>query len=1036
MSTSNAVRHAVRYALLASAVAAAGPVFAQGSQDVVAEVVVTGSRIQRQDYVANSPMTTVTAEAVTAQTDITLDTFLNTLPQVNPAGTTTSNNPGNGGQSNINLRGLGSNRNLVLIDGRRPMVSDSDLTVDLNTIPQALIESIEVITGGAGAVYGADAVAGVVNIKTKQNFNGFDLRSGFSNHVDLWDAREYQISAVLGSDFADDRGNAVIGFDFSQRDGLIKSQRPFSAIASNTTGAIPEGVVRQNGQNPFSQAAVDAVFAGYGFPAGSVPIANSPVGFNLDGTLFGLGVFNRPQDAVNFRYPIDLSVNTRFYPDFYSYNFDAVNILTLPLKRKSFVGKFDYEIGAGIETFAQVGWTEYDSTSAIAPTPMPTGTGTESLTGTDPFRPKSALVAAGQNIPSSLVVPAWNPFIPADLRTLLNTRTGNDPRLLVGDPNLPDNGANDPFLMGQRTLPLGLRTNDFENTVVQYMLGFRGPIPLGNWRWEAYASEGRTEIDQVQGGNVNAQRLQSLLEGRNAAGVPDGGASLCAGGYNPFGRQPMSQSCIQYLNAVSSLKQEYQQRIIQAFVSGDVVTLPAGPVGLVVGAEYRDFDYTFDPGAAGGAIYGFNSQAAAGGTSTFKDAFTELLIPLLSGAPAAKSLELGLGYRHSKSSFENTLVPTQQGDDTNAAYKAELSWQPLDFMRVRTSYQRAVRAPNFEELFDGNTSAPQYFDPCLFSSALRNGADAAAVRALCIANGVPTGSVANFAPLPGGQITTQVGGNTALKPEVADTMTLGLVFSSPWDGALSGLRGSIDYYNIKIKDVILTPDPNIFIADCFNYFGNNPTFSQSYGPCRQIVRSSAGTIGQVIGNPGGPSVFPGINATQFQTDGIDLQLDYGVDVPALFGQAGRVNLGMFVNYLLSFDRQDRPNLPTLDYAGTVSYFGQGLGSSFPDMKVNLNASYQFGPFGIDVRARWIDSMKNRASIQYGGETTFTGTPSVTYLDMAVSYDIMDNATVRLGVNNLTDKEPPLYAPNVQSGTDPSLYDVIGRRIFGQLHVKF
>jgi outer membrane receptor protein involved in Fe transport len=1015
------------------AVAAAGSAMAQSAEETVAEVIVTGSRIQRLDYVANSPITTLSEEAITANTDVTLDTFMNTLPQVNPAGTTTSNNPSNGGQSNVNLRGLGANRNLVLIDGRRPMVSASDLTVDLNTIPQALIESIEVITGGAGAVYGADAVAGVVNIKTKSNFNGLDIRTGFSNHIENWDAREYNLSALLGSDFADNRGNAVIGFDFSQRDGLIKSQRPFSAIATSTTGSIPEGVVRNNGANSFDQAIVDQVFARYGVAPGSVPIATSPVGFNMDGTLFGLGVFNRPQDVQNFKYPIDLSVNTRFYPDVYSYNFDAVNILTLPLKRRSFFGKFDYEIGAGVEAFAQVGYTTYNSTTGIAPTPMPTGNGTQSLTGTDPFGPVSALVTPGRVVSGSLVVPANNPYIPADLKELLNSRTGDD-TALVGS------GADEPFLMGQRTLPLGLRTNDYENEVVQYLLGFRGDIPfLTNWRWEAYASEGRTEIDQVQAGNVNAQRLQTLLEAPTVAAAE----AICDGGYNPFGRQPISPDCIAYLEAVTALKQEFQQRVIQAFVSGDTFELPAGPVGLVIGAEYRDFDYELDPGAASGAIYGFNSQAAAGGNSTFKDAFAEVLIPLVSDAPFARKLELSLGYRYSESSFENMVDPTQRGDDTNDAYKLELSWQPIDSLRARASYQRAVRAPNFSELFDGSTAAPQYFDPCTFASGVRNGPNAAAVQALCTANGqaatpvngrVPVAAYGNFAPLPGGQITTTQGGNTALKPEVADTVTFGVVFSSPWDGVLSSLRGSIDYYNIKIEDVILTPDPNIFIADCYNYFGNNPTYDFNYSTCQQIVRNGAGTITRVNGPSG--VVFPGENGTEFNTDGIDLQLDWGLDMPSLFGQESRLGLGMFVNYLLSFERQDRANLPTLDYAGTVSYFGQGLGSSFPEFKVNLNANYMVGPVGFNLRARWIDSMENRAAVQFAGEPSFSGVPSITYLDASVSWEFIEGGLARIGVNNLTDKEPPLYAPSVQSGTDPSLYDVIGRRIFGQLNFKF
>jgi outer membrane receptor protein involved in Fe transport len=142
----------------------------------VSEVVVTGSRIVRQDYVANSPIATVTGDQIVANADVTLDTYLNTLPQVNPASGTTSNNPGNNGQSNVDLRGFGANRNVVLVDGRRPMISSNAMTVDLNTIPQALIESVEVITGGAGAAYGADAIAGAVNLKLKTNFEGIDIR--------------------------------------------------------------------------------------------------------------------------------------------------------------------------------------------------------------------------------------------------------------------------------------------------------------------------------------------------------------------------------------------------------------------------------------------------------------------------------------------------------------------------------------------------------------------------------------------------------------------------------------------------------------------------------------------------------------------------------------------------------------------------------------------------------------------------------------------------------------------------------------------
>ena len=242
------------------------------------------------------------------ESDVTLDTFLNTLPQVNPAGTTTSNNPGNGGQSNIDLRGLGANRNLVLINGRRPMVSASNQTVDLNTIPQGLIERIEIVTGGAGAAYGADAIAGVVNLILKDNFEGIDLRASYSNSLPRTDAREYQFSGIIGGNFADGKGNAVFGFDRSYREAMIKSQRAFSQNATSTTSFLPEGALFWGSTNAPTKAALDTIFAGYGVTSAQTTLQSGTIGFNLDGTLFYKGIFNSPLDVRNFRYPIDGAV--------------------------------------------------------------------------------------------------------------------------------------------------------------------------------------------------------------------------------------------------------------------------------------------------------------------------------------------------------------------------------------------------------------------------------------------------------------------------------------------------------------------------------------------------------------------------------------------------------------------------------------------------------------------------------------------------------------------------------------------------------
>jgi outer membrane receptor protein involved in Fe transport len=1020
MTSNTTIRRAVRFALASSAAAAAiygAPTVAQDAppQEEAADVgtiVVTGSRIQRPDYSANSPIRSFPAEQVVRNADITLDTFLNSLPQVNPAGTTTSNNPGNGGQSNVDL-GLGANRNLVLLDGRRAMPSASDLSVDINTIPQAMIESIEIVTGGASAVYGADAVTGAVNFKLKENFEGADLRYSYSNSTEEWDAQEYVFSGVLGGNFSDNRGNAVVGFDYAKREQMIKEQRPFAAQATSTTTFLPEGNYIP-GSNAPPQAAVDAVFANYGVAAGAA--LPTTLGFNTDGTLYSRGIFNSPFDVQNWRYPVDLNVATKYFPDFHSYNFDSVNILTLPLERRSFLGKLDYEVGGGVDIFGQVGWTEYSSTQALAATPFPTVT-TRAPGFSSPTQATSALVAPGASVSNALIVPVTNPWIPTDFATLLASRTG-DNASLVGS------GATEPFLMRQRSISAGLRTSDYENTVVQYMVGARGDIGE-NWGWELYGSEGNTEIDQKQGGNLDTNRLLALVSD------PVLEAAQCGPtGFNIFGRNPLSQSCVDYITVSSTLSTTFRQQILEGFVRGNLFDMPAGPLAVVFGLQGRWFDYELDPGPSAGPISGFNAQSPSKGNNSFEDIYMEAMVPILKDAPLAQSLDFNFGYRLSTAQFEDEIKGIKPPSDDSDAYFASLSWQPLDWLRVRTGFQRAVRAPNFAELFDGSGSAPQYFDPCSVTTDARNGPNGAAVTQLCLDaggnGGVDPLQINNYVQTPGNQISITTSGNSALKPETGDSFNFGLIFD--W----GNLQAALDYSQIEVTDPIITPAPNVLVADCYNYYGTNPNYDPNRETCQGIIRFG----GDIIflsspADPTGAGLYPGINGGKIKGDSLDLQVNWRVDVPG-----GDLALNLLATYLLSAETQEAPGLPLLDYKGTVTFFGAGLGSSAPEMKANLNAVYTVGDFAFDGRVRWIDSMENRAAVIFPGETSFTGVPSVTYLDIGASWRFMGNSQLRLGVNNVTDEQPPEYAPNVQSGTESSLYDVIGRRIFGQVVVQF
>lgn len=969
-------------------------------------ITVTGSRIVKVDYESPSPIVTISGDELRNAPQATLETFLNTLPQINPAATITSNNPGNSGQASIDLRGLGANRNLVLVDGRRPMVSASDQTVDLNTIPLAIIDSIEIITGGAAAVYGADAVAGVINIKTKRDFQGVDLRYNWSNAQRTKDALEKSISATVGGNFGNNRGNAVLSFEIAERESLTKSQRDFSLLATSTTTSWPEGRVTGQPGNLFSQAAVNSLMTKYGYPATAPQVpAASAFSFNNDGTLIYPGLFNNRLDVFNWKHPVDSGVNSRFFPDFYSYNFDPVNLLVLPLERKSVSAKADYRFESGVEVFSRFSYTNYSAATALAPTPV----GGTSARATDFAQATSRtllnpLIESGKS-QTGLIVPVTNPFIPADLKVLLDSRSGDNA-------NLKGSGKDEPFVITWRTVALGLRQAANENTVIQYLGGARGPIGNSSWSWEGYASHGSTTIETTSSGNVDANKLRDVLL------AADGGKSLCAGGVNPFGRQTLSPECVDFLSVKARQSITFSQGIRQFFLSGEMGSTNAGPVNSVVGAESRTFSYSNDPGSLNTPIYGFNTAAQVRGENSFRDLFAETDVPLLRGKPAVERLSIGLAARTMQSSFSDLVNNLESGKTRSNAGSLSLNWQTSKDLRFRSALQQTVRAPNFGELFSGGGTFPQVFDPCASSSAALAGPNKDKLAALCRQTGVP--DPLTFVPSPGLQAFNDFSGNTDLKPEKGTTFTLGGIWAPvglPW-------RATADYYQIKIKNAINAVDVNEIIADCYNYTGRNPTYAMS-SSCNTLVRSG-GNLAASLNPSTDDGTFQQGNLGRTETSG----LDFSVAWSGLVGP-GRLSSQVFWNHLLKFRVRNADDIVDQDYAGTVPYFGAGFGQAFPRNRINFVNTYAYDRTTATIRFRWISSMDNRASVVFPGES-FTGVPAVYYVDLSGSHEVLKGLTVRLGLNNLFDKKPPQYSPNVQSGTDPSVYDVIGRRLFFQL----
>ncbi len=963
MSLTTNLSRAVRLTLLSAAAAAVAVPVVASAQDtsgaVLEEVTVTGSRIAKRDNVAESPIVTVDAGTITESGFVAVEQFLNTLPQIVPGLSSQSNNPSSNGRAFIDLRGLGTNRNLVLIDGRRGMGSTAGGVVDVNTIPTALIERVELITGGAGATYGPDAVAGVVNFIMKRDFDGF-MVNGQYGITEQNDGQEWTTDVTLGGNFADGRGNAVFSASYYQRDVMFKDARQFSAQASTTTTIFPGGSWVPPATNLPTQTAVDAIFGPNRCNSNG---GQAGFGFNPNGTLFCTGVEGGAvqRDVVGYTGP-QSDIATRFFPDFFSYNFEPENILVLPMERWNVYGHVELETSKHFNPYLTATFTNYNAQSQLAPTPAGGSTGFD--------------------------IPVTNPFIPAQLSALLASRA---------NPTAP-------FNMAKRFNTLGGRSSQNENNVWQLVAGTKGDI-AASWKYDVYASFGRSQQDEIQGGNVRLDRVRELVA------APGGGTGLCAGGLNLFGNAPISDACRARISLQAKNLTIVTQNIVEAVVTGDLFELPAGPVQTAIGAGWRELDFDFKPdgGLQPGIVAGFNEQLPVAGKLDYTDVFGEFEIPLLKDLPAVRELSLNLGIRSTDANITGS----------DLTYKGSLSWRPTDFLLVRGGYQRAVRAPNVAELFSPQTNnfpTATASDPCnttgTIAATYRNGPNGARVQALCAAQSASAGT-ATFVQ-PSSQFTAIGGGNPNLQPEKAYSYTVGLVLNSPWTTpALERLSLTIDWFDITLEERIASVEAVTIVQRCFNRDGANPTFDINNSWC-QLFRRDPNSGGVV-----GLQQFSRNQATT-QVTGIDLAVNYGIGL----GAAGDLAWQLQTSYTSKWAEQTTSVDPINDFAGSI---GSATAQSFPTWRGQLQTTYTWQDLQVGVTTRYIDSMINRQVVFGSSPVTNTGTPDTWYFDLSARYNVMENFTVRLTVNNLGNQQPRLYSPNVQANTDPSLYDVLGRR---------
>jgi iron complex outermembrane recepter protein len=1014
------VTKSVRRALLATTIIAgtlSAPAYAQTAPQPAAdaaatngdEIIVTGTLIQNPNLTSSSPVNVISEGEIALRVPNNAEELIRQIPGVSP-GIGTQVNNGSNGTNQIDLRGLGLQRNIVLLDGNRLVPATANGAVDLNIVPIALLSRLDVLTGGASTTYGADAVSGVVNFITKRDFSGVDFRSSYKL-TEKGDGQSFRADLTVGGNFADDRGNAVLSIGYTKVIPVYQT-RDFANFGISSTNG------RASGASPTS---VPAAFA------------------------FDDGTFQQ----------ID-PTGARLVPQYQSFNFNPFNIFQTPLDRKSIYGSANYEVSDNIEVYARGLFAQNRIKSIIAP---------------------SGLFGA------TLTIPANNPYLNTTIRDQICTAEG----IALGaacntNAALPLPGVY------RRLVELGPRIGDYRSNVYDMRAGLKVGLS-DSISFDLSGSYGRSELVQKNSGYVLNSRVQQALNASNTTTctVTTGGC-VPLNIFGPAGSITPAQ--VAFINGASSITIATELTQVRGVLTGDLgFTLPSAsePVGFAVGAEYRKYTYDRDPdaraqdpselGGAGGAVLPFT------GGYDVKEVYGELIAPLVADKPFFNELTLELGARYSSYKID---APTSPKFDA-FTYKAGLTWEPADGFRLRGNYQRAVRAPNIGELFapvvTGLTSLT--VDPCQGSSQALLAGGAAnpnfkpglvagqTLRAVCVAQGAPTAIIDSLAgtragiPNPAaGQANATGGGNVNLKPEKADTITVGFVVTPK--SFIPGFTLSLDYYNIKVNNAITAATPGDLLQACF---GNLTATSATSAACTDIRRNT--TNGGLSGPTGTVKGFlqPTTNLGRLATNGFDLKMNYKTEISDDVG----LTLDFNGNWTRSLKFKASPSATSVD-RDCVGYYsancGVTLGQIQPEFSFQQRTTIAAGPASISLLWRYLSSVKYEgqapdavargfvtaaqqnlfrgvitnapgANSALAGQTVdFNRIRAYHYFDLSAQFDIMKTMTLTVGASNIFNVKPPVVGAQAGStsansgNTFPSTYDPLGRSFNASVRLKF
>ncbi len=927
------------------------------------EVVVTGSRIHMPNLSSASPIYHIDSEALSFQGNARVEDTLRLLPQVFSGQNAFISNSSTG-TATLNLRNLGTKRTLVLINGRRlPAGSpvQGGVGADINQIPGTLIKSVEVLTGGSSATYGADAVAGVVNFLMIDDFEGVRFDYQFSQYQHNNDngrvqgiVRDAGYSAPAGSTWDGDISNAslVMGKNLGRR-GNVTVYGTYRNIASVF-----------HGDRDFSSCDLEQGLASCG-GSGTTP----------QGTFSDFGAL-RTRGLESFDYKVE---GDRFVPrEGTLFNYAPTNYFQRPDRRWT-AGLFaHYDVHDKVQAFTEFMFMDDRSVAQIAPS------GAFFVTDT---------------------LNCGNPLLSPQQFEALCGAYG-----LSKDDSQTVN-------IGRRNVEGGSRQNDLRHTSYRSVFGLRGDLS-DRWRYELHYQYSKVNMKNTYLNDLSITRIRRSLD---AVEHPGTGQAVCRSAldgsdpgcvpWNIFREGGVTPDMVNYLTLPLTAEGSTDQTVVSGYLTGHLgqygVTSPFADtsVDVVLGGEYRKESLTFNPDEAYRSGEGAGQGGATppvSGAFDVTEFFFEAGIPLVEGAPFAEELGLDVGYRFSDYDYDL---------QTNT-FGVRSGWHVNSGIKLRASFQRAIRGPNVRERFrpPGFSLFEMPADPC--GGAVTDGRTAAG-RTLeeCARSGVTAAQFGNIAHSPAKQYNVLQGGNQDLVAEDADTYSFGLVWTP---GFIDGFNFSVDYYSMRISKGIRSLTPQLILDLCLD---------GDAVQCAKVRRGQGGDlwIGSDVDRSG---------RIVSRLDNLAIEKVQGYDITALYdydvGEWGRLHVSDILSITSTWDQQELEGAPTIDCLGK---WGLTCGSPTPEMRNNLRATW-ITPWGVRPSLMWRYVSGVEALSDGGADLAERH-----YIDLAAIWDFRDNASLRIGINNLFDREPPIAGQEAgpslsgNGGVFPGLYDVLGRYLF-------